>query len=87
MAEIARVKVNWDECGSLDDAKMPQFLVNLRDKTREAGKRLAGDCTYHYLPCETCPKHPGNADWAKVEVYCDDGGTGPEPDWWFCERC
>lgn len=51
------------------------------------GKRVGDEksaCTYVYLACGTCPDGSGRA---KVEHYCDDGGSGPEPDGYHCETC
>ena len=85
--ELARVRVNWNECSSLADDKMPQFIAYFKKKTLEAGKQLAGVCTYVVGDRGSCPTYPNDPNYNIVEVYCERDGTGSDPDWWYCEPC
>ena len=79
--QLARVTVNWGACAR--QQHLPATVVDIFKRHRAASSDVQGrECTYHYLPCGTCPN-----DEARVEAFCDDGGTGPEPDFSWCEPC
>ena len=69
------LRVNWDSCRVLADEKLPPHVRQLRDKLKELGYKLVGECSYVYHSCNgDCKKGYG-----RIDAYCDGGGTGSEP--------
>ena len=77
------LRINWDLCLTLPDEKLPPHVRQLRNELQAQGRQLAGDCSYVYHGCNgDCAEGYG-----RVDVYCDGGGTGGEPDYWYCSKC
>ncbi len=77
------LRVNWDSTQALSDGELPLHVRQLRKKLKELGHELSGECTYVYHGCNgDCEEGFG-----RVDAYCDGGGRGPEPDYWFCMEC